>query len=188
MPNDESKIRNFYNKWRERIGQEWIENTNVEELFQQRALNIPGWNEDVTTAAIRNWAIVTTDLNALWLDEEYSKNTKWGGIIAPPLFILSVHEGQPHGIVISSEARELGIPFDQSFNGGSEWEFFEPVRPGDSITYKIKLADFYEKEGRRANLTFVISEIRYYNQRESLIAIGRGTVILTRKSKLNVAD
>ena len=186
--NNEQKTREFINKWRSKIGEEWVDNSTVEQLFEARALNIPGWNEDVTATGIRNWAIVNTDLNALWLDEEYAKTTRWGGIIAPPLFIISVHEGQPHGIAITIDARESGVPFDQSFNGGSEWEFFEPARPGDKIRYTIKLADISEKKGRRADLTFVKSEITYTNQKGQLIAIGRGTVILTRNSQLNVTE
>ena len=42
---------------------------------------------------IKQWAIVNQDYNALWFDEEYAKKSKWGGITAPPLYLICVHDG-----------------------------------------------------------------------------------------------
>jgi len=41
-------------------------------------------NEWVTTDVIRHFADAMGDRNPLWRREDYAKNTRWGGIIAPP--------------------------------------------------------------------------------------------------------
>ena len=44
-------------------------------------------SEEVTGWGIRRFLEATTDENPLWQDEQYAKNTRWGGIIAPPVLL-----------------------------------------------------------------------------------------------------
>ena len=41
-------------------------------------------NEWVTTDVIRHFADAMGDSNPLWRNQEYARQTRWGGIIAPP--------------------------------------------------------------------------------------------------------
>ena len=41
-------------------------------------------HDEVSKSDIRHWCEVMRDRNPLYTDEEYAKNSKYGGIIAPP--------------------------------------------------------------------------------------------------------
>ena len=186
--NKELRIKEFIDKWRSKIGQDHIEPTNVREIISQVIVNMPGsWNEDVEWGDIKRFALINDDLNALWFDEDYAKQSKWGGIIAPPLFIFNITLGLLWGMPISEENWEKEF-YDQTLNGGCEIEFYEPIRPGDKIAYKDKLIDVFEKQGRRGKLLFVNEETTYTNQKGQVVAISRGSAILVRESKLSLKD
>jgi len=54
----------------------------------------PG-REVVDISSIRRYAQAISDLNPLYLDEEYAKKSEYGGIIAPPTFIFDVRRSRP---------------------------------------------------------------------------------------------
>ena len=97
---------------------------------------------EVEKETIRRVADALGDPNPLWRDEEYAKGTSYGGIIAFPIaFHPSTRAGRPNASY-ESPARGGVVAND-------EWEFFEPVRPGDRITVTTKVVDFFEREGRQ---------------------------------------
>ena len=62
--------------------------------------------------------------------------------------------------------------------GGNEYEFHQPVRPDDRVTVSWQILDIYERETRKSGaLVFVVSEARYINQRDELLAVNRETNI-----------
>ena len=90
--------------------------------------------ELVKRSAIRRYDQAISDLNPLYLDEEYAKKSEYGGIIAPPTFIFDVS----HDIFteIGEDGRDLSRVTIQGMNalrGGNEYRFLEPARPGDIV-------------------------------------------------------
>jgi acyl dehydratase len=73
-----------------------------------------------------------------------------------------------------AEAEEYGKGW---LNGGNRFEYFAPVKVGDTITAKGRVADVYEKEGSSGNLLFIIFETEYFNQDGQLVARLRSTAI-----------
>ena len=180
----EFDVKKFIEKWRGKIGLEWVASEcTIEEIMSSAPIFIEGWNAEVTWDAIKKYAIVNMDLNALWLDEEYASKSRWAGIIAPPVFLQSVDSGLRPIDPVSVEGRGTGL-YQQGFNAAFEWEFFEAVRPGDKITTKGKLADLVEKQGQRGKLLLTTAETDYYNQKGQHVATNRETVILVRDSKV----
>src|SRR6266566_6090129 len=86
---------------------------------------------EVERGAIRRFAEAVGDPNPLFNDEKRARQTRFGGMIAPPTFCRSL--GAPILDVKLNMAQFRGL------DGGSEWEYFEPVRPGDRITVQSKL-------------------------------------------------
>ena len=141
---------------------------------------------EVSEHEIRRYCYAVDDLNPLYLDKEEAEKSIYGGIIAPPLF---------HSIPFAklpplSELREDGLPaagrysitvplkVTRSMFGGIEVEFITPIRPGDILTSKTKVADIYERMGRSgSNMVFVIYETTFTNQKGEIIAIERLTSI-----------
>ena len=166
--------RELYQSFKERIGQESIPQYN-HDIF----LPLLGEGE-VTWSLIKKWAQVHGDLNPLWFDEEYAKQSRWKGIIAPPMFTLTIDPGKapaayPIGFLYKPAPNPvLNLEKYPTFRGSSqsdsEWEFFEPIRPGDTISVKTKFSDIYWKQGKRFRLLFTAGETTYTNHRGQLVA------------------
>ncbi len=130
---------------------------------------------DVERGAIRKFAEAIGDDNPLYVDEETARKSRHGGLIAPPTFMRSMSAGRARATVQS--------PYPAALDGGSEWEYFEPVRPGDRISVTMKVSDMFEREGRLGNMLFIIRETSYVNQFGKTVAIQRGTGISYQPSE-----
>jgi acyl dehydratase len=124
---------------------------------------------DIERGAIRRFAEAIGDLNPLFNDEKAARKTPFGGIIAPPTFCRSL--GAPILEVKLNMAQFRGL------DGGSDWQYLEPIRPGDRITVQSKLADLRESEGRLGPMVFMTTETTYTNQYGQVCAIQRATGI-----------
>ena len=124
---------------------------------------------EVEKGAIIKFARAIGDSNPLFSDEEAARKSRYGGLIAPPTFFRSLQSGPPKAQVIS--------PYPGILDGGSEWEYFEPVRVGDRITVTTYLADIFERQGRFGNMLFIVKETKYINQFDRTVALQRSTGI-----------
>jgi acyl dehydratase len=125
---------------------------------------------DVEKGAIRLFAQAIGDPNPLFNDEKQARKTRFGGMIATPTFPRSLMGRQmPRPDIPNMPTRLL--------DGGSEWEFFEPIRPGDRITVTSRLADLRESEGRMGTMVIEVVESRYVNQFNEVCTIQRMTLI-----------
>ena len=132
--------------------------------------------EEVSLWAIRRFLEATTDENPLWQDEKYAKTTRWKGIIAPPAF-LHAFDPANHAFRqfpdISHMASTLpfALPFPKEFQAFYEFQFFVPIRPGDSITSTCKVGDVYEREGGSGRMVFIRLDNEHFNQNKELVGI-----------------
>jgi 3-methylfumaryl-CoA hydratase len=138
---------------------------------------------EVYAKDVRRFCYAVGDLNPLYLDEAYARETPFAGTIAPPMFfdIPTVSEHPQEELRTDGLTRDGLLPpvkAARSMAGGNEIEFFKAIRVGDRITRISKIADIYEKEGRSGPLVFTIIENRYSNQNGDLVAVERMTVIL----------
>ena len=124
---------------------------------------------DVEKGAARKFAEAIGDDNPLYIDEEAARKIRYGGLIAPPTFMRSMSAGRSRATVQS--------PYPEALDGGSEWEYFEPVRAGDRITVTRKIADVFEREGRLGKMLFIVRETKYVNQFGNVAALQRSTGI-----------
>ena len=123
----------------------------------------------VEAGAILKFALAIGDPNPVFNDEEAARRSRYGGLIAPPTFLRSMGPGP-----LKAQVRS---PYPANLDGGSEWEYFEPVRSGDRITVTVKVVDISERQGRLGNMVFTTRETRYVNQIGRLVATQRGTGI-----------
>jgi acyl dehydratase len=126
---------------------------------------------DVERGAIRRFAEAIEDRNPLFNDEHAARDTRFGSMIAPPTFCRSMGSPIPD-VRISA----LGQTF-RGLDGGSEWEYFKPIRPGDRITVQTRLVDLRESEGRLGPMIFITMETTYTNQFGELCVTQRSTGI-----------
>jgi len=127
---------------------------------------------EVEKGHVIKFAQAVGDPNPLWNDMEYARGARYGSIIAPPLFLID--EGLTKFV---DRLMNIKCPLPSMLNGGTEIEYYQPMKPGDSITTVAKLVDLQEKAGRSGNLLFLIVEVNYKNQKGELVAKCRNTFI-----------
>jgi len=126
---------------------------------------------EVEKGHIRRHAEAIGDPNPLWRDETFARKTRYGGIIAPPLHLIDV------GLVSLVDRLVDMAPDKANINGGTELDFYRPMKAGDTITTVARLADVKEKTGKSGSMIILLIEVTYTNQRGELVARCRNTFI-----------
>ena len=109
---------------------------------------------EVTRDAIRHWAWATGDRNKLYLNENYARRSRHGGLIAPPCMLYAFSR-------ISIGYRG-GLPGVHSMFGGSWWKWRRPIRLGQAISAEVTFTGLDELKSRFAGRMFKqVSQIRF---------------------------
>ena len=136
---------------------------------------------EISADAIRTYAQGMGDRNPLFIDESHGPRTPYGSMIGSPMFLWTVR---------SSTATNLGgLPGVHSFYGGSEWEYFKPVRPEDTISASYRPYDVVEKSSSYAGRMAIQSaQTLYVDQRGSAAARARAWSIRTERQAARERD
>lgn len=89
--------------------------------------------------------------------------------VAPPTFLRSV------GLAIPTLPDQDKVP--RVLDGGSEWTYGVPVRPGDTISFATVLESLTERSGRMGAMLIATYRTEYTNQSGELAATQRNTII-----------
>lgn len=132
----------------------------------------------VERGKIHEFATALLDDNPVFHDPTYAASSPFGGIPAPPTFTMV----QQHWGAAMENVPDVGLDFSRVLHGGQEFEYLKPIMAGDTLTGHGRIADIYEKAGKRGGtMTFVILEIEFTNQRNEKVATSRTVVIETSK-------
>ena len=124
----------------------------------------------VEKGAIRRFAEAIEDPNPIYQEEIQARRSRYGSIIAPPTFLRSIRV-EPLPLLLET-------PLNRTLDGGSEWEYYHPVRPGDTITAVTELADLAERTSRTIGAMLIVTnETTYTNQLGQVVARQRRTRI-----------
>ena len=127
---------------------------------------------EIEKGALRNTADAIGDPNPLWQNEEYARNSKYGSIIAPPTFLLSLKVNEMVAFI-----NEIDCPLKRLLNGGCNIEYLQPIKAGDTITVAAELADLQERTGKTGQMLFMIFKLTFADQRDEPVARMQNTVI-----------
>ncbi|HCW59379.1 MULTISPECIES: FAS1-like dehydratase domain-containing protein [Sphingobium] len=140
--------------------------------------------QTATTDNIRNFAHGTGDDNPLFCDPDYARGTRWGSVIAPGMMVGQINSpmlGDPPSEEIKALRKSLwkGV---HVFVSGSQWNWYRPVFPGDTIysyngdeTSEVKQSEF---SGR--SVISVRKDVKI-NQRGEVVAVYRILRVLTER-------
>lgn len=121
------------------------------ELKSKIGVELISGEYEIEKGMIQRFVQAVDDPNPLWQD------------IAPPLFVVVLG--------FSEFDKQMAKLMGARLHGGTEFEYFKPVRPGDVITASRKIADVREREGKKlGKMAFVTFEITYKNQNGELVA------------------
>ena len=94
--------------------------------------------EPCSTTDIRRWVMAMDYPNPIHWDEEFARNSKFGGIVAPQSFAAAMDYG--HGVQPACVGR---IPGSHLIFGGEEWWFYgHRMRPGDRLFQERRFHDY----------------------------------------------
>lgn len=186
-------------EWQKAVAYEILE----EDIERQRKL-IGFWEpmktaEYVQTASldsIRNWAYGCGDDNPLFTDPSYAQKTRWGGVIAPGMMVGQINKPMK-GDRTPDEIRALKKSLFKGihvFVSGSAWNFYRPVRPGDTIysyggdlTCEVKQSEFAGrsviitsrrvKVNQRAEVVATYDILRVLTERKTAVKKGKYAAI-----------
>ncbi len=100
------------------------------------------------------------DYNPLYVDPDYAQNSRFGGLLCPPLAAWK-DIAPPIGYFGAGQEWhfEVPLPFNSyGLNGGSDWQFLAPVCVGAWITRRFRVMDIFEKQGRSGPLVFIVRQ------------------------------
>lgn len=122
---------------------------------------IEQWNEEASKDVIRHYAWGIGDDNPLYCDAEYAKKSRYGRVIAPPLFLYSIFDA-----VVAP-----GLPDIQWIYSGADWTFYRPVLVNDQIKATATLVDVKQVSGKRVKIMIIqTGEVIYTNQDGKVVA------------------
>ena len=134
------------------------------------------WNTEASPDAVRHFCWGIGDDNSLYTDPNYGAASQYGSALAPSCFLYTIDT-----TVVAPKLRGI-----QWLYGGTDFEWYEPIRHRDRFTVSAKLLDAVEKEGGKA-AKFIIQtgETRYTNQHGQLVCVAHGHTARTARSKAN---
>ena len=130
----------------------------------------PPTTMEVERGHIRAFADAIDDPNLLWRDEAQARQTRFGGVVSPPTFLRALRTER-----LEQLPPELSL--NRLLDGGSEWEYFDAVKPGDRITAVNRITDLYTRTGSLGAMVFVVTETTYTNHLDQLVATQKNTSI-----------
>lgn len=154
---------------------------------------IPAWDE-VERGAVRRFVQAVMDPDPVYWDDGSAAATRYGGVVAPPMYPMYAFRfppngpdpldgayGHPHYHGGSFMPRfglpEPPVPLQRVLNGGNDVEFYALARPGDRLRAKSVIEDIYQKNGRNGPMVFIRMKIVISNQDGQVLLINRQTSI-----------
>ena len=132
------------------------------------------WNTEAAPDSVRHFCWGLGDENPLFCDPEYGARSRWQSALAPGCFLYTVDT-----TVVAPKLRGI-----QWLYGGTDWEWYHPIRHRDHFSVRARLIDAVEKQGSKAN-KFIIQtgEVLYTNQHGALICRALGSTARTARAQ-----
>ena len=132
---------------------------------------------EVNPAMIRHWCEAMHNNNPVYMDEEFAKESEFGGLIAPPEMSMTWSMGS-WWPPVEAERHPFRKAIDLTDENGypeligtnTSLEFFESLHPGDIVRSMVKLdAVSPEKKTGLGTGFFVTGGYYFYNQKDELV-------------------
>lgn len=118
---------------------------------------------EIEKGMIKRYAAAIGDPNPLWQDEGYAAGTRYGCIVAPPNFILTLGFGR----VLQ---KYLEDPEITVLHGSTDVEYRWPVKAGDVISVSATVSKVRQRQSKLGDTLFVTFDMKYRNQHQQAVA------------------
>jgi acyl dehydratase len=125
----------------------------------------------VTKEMIKAYADLSGDHTPVHVDEEFAKASHFGGIVAHGLFGLSLTDG----------LKTTGsLQFPPGASLGWSWDFLKPIRAGDTVHVKYRVAAMRQTRKPEWGIVHLASEL--INQNGEIVQKGEHKVMILRRT------
>ena len=131
---------------------------------------------EVTSTGCRLFARAVGHTDLVFYDREAAQQRGYRNIVAPPGFL-----GSP--VFRPGERVEMGgqlpvtAPFRRILNGGTTYEYFEPLCAGDVVHSRSKVTEYQERQGSIGPMLITFRETSYVRSDGALVAKMYGSLI-----------
>jgi len=130
---------------------------------------------EVGREKVREYARATLQRNPLYTDLDFAAHSKYGTIVAPPVFV-AVYCGEMFNQIFYDES--LGIDLPRIVHGEQEFKFGKVVRSGDTITSVAQIKDIFSKTNRSGVTNEIgVAETVSKNQNSEIVCEGIWTFV-----------
>jgi hydroxyacyl-ACP dehydratase HTD2-like protein with hotdog domain len=134
---------------------------------------LPPHVQDVDTWRLQFFAKAIGETDPLYTDPAAAKAAGHATLPLPPTFIFCMEQGRPDGYKL---IKDMGIDISRILHGEQHFAYHRPVHAGDTLTFKTKITDIYDKKG--GALEFFVRTTTVTNQRGEHVADNSGTVVV----------
>ncbi len=151
-------------------------------------------SEPIEASEVRRFTQAIMDPDPIHWNVEYTKKTRYGAPVAPPLFgthWFRTPAGVPDplsenfkkdpefdGLLREKSGPPMPpMPLKRTLNGGNDIEFFRYPKVGERVKAKGKIVDIYEREGRSGRMVFIITDTTFRDEKGGVLMISRQTLI-----------
>jgi acyl dehydratase len=134
----------------------------------------PGASKPISEADFRAFAEMTGDDHPIHYDEEYAKQSRFGGRVAHGLLLMA-HTALGAS-VLTRHLEDSMIAFV-----GQDCRFLKPVLVGDHVRAELEVAEVSPKPGRDFGL--LRFKVRLMNQRDELVLEGHHAYLFRCRPK-----
>ena len=122
---------------------------------------------------IRHYVDGIGDVNPLFREDPYARQTRYGRLIAPPSWLYSVFPTWvPQGL--------RGV---HAFHSGNDWTFYKPLLEGDTITPELTFTHFEDKKSQFAGRIIIVHyDDNFYNQHGEIVANAKAWSVRAERS------
>ncbi|MFC2012052.1 MaoC family dehydratase N-terminal domain-containing protein [Chloroflexota bacterium] len=142
---------------------------------------------EIEEESVRRFAEAAGESNPLYRDAEYARKSAYGSIIVPPGYISSLwywgtftaqEQAEPMrkapGLMdVILTLSKAG--YQRAIDTGMDYEFFQPIRVGDTIKAASVVKDIVERSSGDEKAVFMVTVTTYTNQRDEVVATARMT-------------
>lgn len=116
---------------------------------------------EVTAAGCRAFARAVGHTDLIFYDAAVAKQRGYRDVVAPPGYLGTPVYRPSGGDESESPGGGVSIPYKRVLNGGTTYEYFEPVVAGDVITLRGKITEYVEREGSIGPMLIAFREISF---------------------------
>jgi acyl dehydratase len=138
-------------------------------------------SDPVSMRHLKEYLAGADDWNPLYSDETFARQTRYGEIVAPPLFYLvASRRVVPRSRLLEDgQYDDVMVPGVHGVSVLASWdiEVGTLIRIGDVLTVRERVSSIEEKQGRSGKLIVVQKQSEHTNQRGEWVARDTQTII-----------